>query len=221
MKNTDFFKDRKVTIAGFARSGLACANLLFDLGAKVRITDNKDSKSTRANLARLKSKEIKAELGKHTKEFVKDSDILIISPGVPNNALPVIWAQEFNMPIISEIEAAWILCPATVIAVTGSSGKTTVTTLIAKAIEAFGKKAFVCGNIGAPFSGEVSRMNAQDFVCLEVSSFQLERINTFRPKIAVMLNFSKNHLDRHKDMPEYLEAKKRIFMNQGPGDFLV
>lgn len=221
MKNTDFFKGRKVTIAGFARSGLACANLLFDLGAKVSITDNKDSKSTRVNLAKLKSKEIRVELGKHTKEFVKDSDILIISPGVPNNALPVIWAQEFNIPIISEIEAAWILCPATVIAVTGSSGKTTVTTLIAKTIEASGKKAFVCGNIGAPFSGEVSRVNTQDFVCLEVSSFQLERIDTFRPKIALMLNFSRNHLDRHKDMQEYLQAKKRIFMNQGPGDFLV
>lgn len=221
MKNTDFFKNKKVTIAGFARSGLACANLLFDLGAKVSITDNKDSESTRANLTKLKSKEIKAELGVHTKKFVKDSDILIISPGVPNNALPVIWAQEFNIPVISEIEAAWISCPATVIAVTGSSGKTTVATLIAKAIEASGEKAFVCGNIGVPFSGEVSRMNAQDFVSLEVSSFQLEGVKTFRPKIAVMLNFSRNHLDRHKDMQEYLEAKKRIFMNQGPGDFLV
>jgi len=126
-----------------------------------------------------------------------------------------------NIPVISEIEAAWILCPATVIAVTGSSGKTTVTTLIGNIIEASGKKAFICGNTGTPFSAQVSKMRVEDFVCLEASSFQLEHIRDFNPKVAVMLNFSKNHLDRHKDMREYLEAKKRVFMNQKKDDFLV
>lgn len=221
MRNKDFFKDKKVTVVGFARSGLACANLLFDLGARVSITDNKDNQSTRSNSGKLKSKEIKVELGLHTKEFVTGRDILIISPGVPANALPIIWAGMQKIPVISEIEAAWILCPSTIIAVTGSSGKTTVTTLIAKVIEASGKKAFTCGNIGTPFSAQVSRMREGDFVCLEVSSFQLEHIKDFSPKIAVMLNFSRNHLDRHKDMKEYLDAKKRIFRNQKDDDFLV
>ena len=221
MRNTDFFKNKKVIIAGFARSGIACANLLFSLGTDVSISDNKETQATRLNLSKLKSKKIKSELGVHTREFLRHNDILVISPGVPKNALPILWAQELNIPVISEIEVAWILCPATVIAVTGSSGKTTVTTLIAKTIEASGKKAFICGNIGTPFSAEVSNITGEDFVCLEASSFQLEHIKDFKPKVGVMLNFSKNHLDRHKDMREYLEAKKRIFMNQKKDDFLV
>ncbi len=222
MKNTDYFKDKKVTIIGFARSGLACANLLYDLGAKVCVTDNKDSSPMRSNLAKLKSKKIKVELGRHSQEFIKNRDLLILSPGVPNDALPVIWSEEqFRIPIISEIEFAWILCPATVIAVTGSSGKTTVTTLIGQILEGSGKRVFVCGNIGNPFCGEVQKMQTGDFVSLEVSSFQLERTKDFKPKIAVILNFSRNHLDRYKNMEEYWEAKKRIFANQEKDDFLV
>lgn len=221
MINTDYFKNKKVLIAGFARSGLACANLLYDLGLDVSITDNRDCDSTRSNLLKLKSNNIKVELGKHSQELVKNKDLLVISPGITNSALPVVWAQQLNVPIISEIELAWMLCPATIIAVTGSSGKTTVTTLIGKIITACRKKAFVCGNIGNPFSAEVHKMAKDDFVSLEISSFQLERIRNFKPKISVMLNFSKNHLDRYKDIEEYLDAKKRIFMNQEECDFLV
>ena len=221
MKNTGYFKNKKIAIVGFARSGLSCANLLSDLGAEVSVTDNQDNDLTRSYASRIKSKEIKTELGKHSQEFIKGRDLLVISPGVPNDSLPVIWASEFNIPIISEIELAWILCPATIIAVTGSNGKTTVTTLIGKILEAGGRKVFVCGNIGNPFSGELEKMREGDFVSLEVSSFQLERIVNFKPKISVMLNFSTNHLDRYKDMREYLEAKKRIFMNQDKADYLV
>jgi len=221
MKNTDYFKNKKVTIVGLARSGLACANLLYDLDADVSITDNKDTDVIRSNILKLKSKEIKVELGKHTQEFIRNKDLLVVSPGVPNDALPVIWAEQFKIPIISEVELAGILCPATIIAVTGSSGKTTVITLIGQILEASGKRVFVCGNIGNPFCGEVQNLQIGDFVSLETSSFQLEGTKSFKPKIAVMLNFSKNHLDRHKDMEEYLEAKKRIFINQEKDDFLV
>ncbi|MDD5730191.1 MAG: Mur ligase family protein, partial [Candidatus Omnitrophica bacterium] len=221
MRNTEFFKNKKVTVVGLARSGLSCANLLHELGARVFVTDNKDCGPARENLAQLKSKDIKAELGGHTKGFVEGSDLVIISPGVLDKALPVVWAKEFRIPVISEIEFAWMLCPATVVAVTGSNGKTTVTTLIGKILEADGKRAFVCGNIGNPFSSEVRKMNEGDFVSLEVSSFQLEKIKTFKPRIAVILNLSRNHLDRHSDMQEYLDAKKRVFMNQDTFDFLV
>jgi len=221
MINTDYFRDKKVTVVGLARSGLACANLLFDLRAEVSVTDNQDNDLTRSNASKIKSKEIKVELGKHSQEFIRGRDLLVISPGVPNDALPVIWASAFNIPIISEIELAWVLCPAAIIAVTGSNGKTTVTALIGKILEAQGKKVFVCGNIGNPFSGELEIMREGDFVSLEVSSFQLERIVNFKPKISVMLNFSINHLDRYKNMQEYLEAKKRIFMNQDKTDYLV
>ena len=221
MRNTSRYKNKKILIAGLARSGLSCANLLYDLGSIVSITDNNDNEVTRLNASRLKSKQIKLELGRHTKEFMRDAQLLIISPGVDNQALPVIWAQESGIPIISEIELAWDLCPATVIAVTGSCGKTTVTTLLGKILEASGKNVFVCGNIGTPFSLEVEKMQEGDFVSLEISSFQLERIKRFKPKISVILNFTRNHLDRYSNMQEYLEAKKRIFLNQDNQDFLV
>jgi len=221
MINTDSFKNKKITIVGLAKSGLACADLLSDLGAGVSVTDNNDSELTRQGLSKLKSKNIKSELGRHTQEFIRGRDLVVVSPGIPDNASPVVWSKEFKIPIISEIEVAAILCPATVIAVTGTNGKTTVTTLIGKILQARGERVFVCGNIGNPFSGEVSKMKEDDFVSLEVSSFQLEKIQAFKPKISVILNFSRNHLDRYKDMREYLEAKKRIFMNQDKDDYLV
>jgi len=221
MHNSEYFSGKKVVIVGVAKSGLACANLLITLGAKVSITDNQDNESTRLNAEKIEFAQIKVELGRHTPEFIKGNDLVIISPGVPNDALPIVWARELNIPVISEIEFAWRLCPATVIAITGSNGKTTVATLIGKVLESSGRKVFVCGNIGTPFSQEVSKMKEGDFVVLEVSSFQLENIKDFRPKISVILNFSRNHLDRHKDMQEYTEVKKRIYLNQEKSDYAV
>ncbi|MDD2679804.1 MAG: UDP-N-acetylmuramoyl-L-alanine--D-glutamate ligase [Candidatus Omnitrophica bacterium] len=221
MSSKDYFKGKQVLVVGLARSGVSCANLLYDLGAQVLVTDNQDNANTRRNLSLLKSKEIKVELGKHSRDFVADKDLIVISPGVPNDALPVIWAKAENIPIISEIELAWILCPAQVIAITGTNGKTTVTTLIGKVLAAAGKNVFTCGNIGRPFCSEVQNMQAGDFVALEVSSFQLEYIDTFKPKVSLLLNLSRNHLDRYKDMAEYLTAKKRIFKNQTATDYLV
>jgi len=221
MKNSEYFRDKKVTVVGLARSGLSCANLLYDLGADVSVTDNQDNDAVRLNTAKLKSKDIKIELGKHSPEFIENRDLLVVSPGVNNSSLPIIWAQNQKIPIISEIEVAWILCPATVIAVTGTNGKTTVTTLIGKILEAKGEKVFVCGNIGNPFCDEVSEMEEGNFVSLEVSSFQLERVKTFKPKVSVILNFTCNHLDRYRNIQEYFEVKKRIFMNQDESDYLV
>lgn len=221
MRNKDYFKGKRVLIVGFGRSGLACANLLHDLEAQVYVSDNQDNNLTRANLLELKSKEIKVELGRHSRDFIKERDMVVVSPGVPNEAQPILWAKEENISVISEIELAWILCPAEVIAITGTNGKTTVTTLIAKVLEAAGKRVFTCGNIGTPFCSVVENMRPGDFVSLEISSFQLEGIDTFKPRISVILNLSRNHLDRYKDMPDYLMAKKRIFMNQDVSDYLV
>ncbi|MFA5286864.1 MAG: UDP-N-acetylmuramoyl-L-alanine--D-glutamate ligase [Candidatus Omnitrophota bacterium] len=221
MRNKDYFKGKNILIAGFARSGLASANLLHDLGASVSITDNSDNAITRQNLKELKSQKIKIELGKHSRDFMKGIDTVIISPGLSNEALPILWAKEARIPVISEIELAWLLCPAQIIAITGTNGKTTVTTLVGKIIEATGKRVFTCGNIGKPFSLEVEKMRDGDYVSLEVSSFQLENIDSFRPKVSVVLNLSRNHLDRYSDMQEYLKAKKRIFKNQDSSDFLV
>ena len=221
MRNNDYFKEKKILIVGFARSGIASANLLYGLGAQVFVTDNQDNDSTRQNISKLKSKEIKIELGRHSQDFMRGKDLVIISPGVPNDALPILRARKEGIPVISEIELAWILCPAEVIAITGTNGKTTVTTLIGKVLEAGGKNTRICGNIGSPFCLEVEDMKRGDFVALEISSFQLENVDTFKPRIAVILNLSCNHLDRYKDMQDYLAAKKRIFRNQDTADYLV
>ena len=221
MQNTEYFKGKNVTVVGLARSGLACANLLHSLGACVCVTDISDDTQTKAFADRLSSKDIQVELGKHSEDFIRQAALVVISPGVALNAQPIIWAERFAKPVISEIELASMLCPAEIIAVTGSNGKTTVTTLIGKILEESGKKVFVCGNIGNPFCAVVDKLSKGDFVVLELSSFQLETIKDFKPKIAVILNLTPNHLDRYNNMEEYLNAKKRIFMNQDKSDFLV
>lgn len=221
MRNSNYFKNKKITIVGLARSGAACANLLQRLGASVSITEIKDNAQTKEACAKLCSGDILVELGGHSRDFIKPADLVVISPGVPADALPIKWAGEFNIPVISEIEVASILCPAAIIAVTGSNGKTTVTTLIGKVLAAAGKKVFVCGNIGNPFCGEVEAVQEDDFVVLELSSFQLETIKDFKPRIAIILNLTPNHLDRYNNIQEYLDAKKRIMMNQDQDDFLI
>ena len=221
MRNTAYFSGKKITVLGLARSGYTCASLLSRLGAEVSVSDSSDNESTRSLAGQLDSGVIKIELGTHSEEYIEGRDLVVISPGIPDSALPVFWAKQRGIKVVSEIEVAWSLCPAKVIAITGTNGKTTVTALIGKIIEASGKTVFTCGNIGNPFSGEVEKMREGDFVSLEVSSFQLEHIVNFKPSIAVILNVSRNHLDRYADMREYLSAKKRIFMNQDSGDYLV
>ncbi|MCK9571702.1 MAG: UDP-N-acetylmuramoyl-L-alanine--D-glutamate ligase [Candidatus Omnitrophica bacterium] len=221
MRNSGYFKNKKITIIGFARSGLACANLLYSLGAKVRVSDSADNQQTSANILKLKSLEIQVELGRHSRDFVIDSDLIVASPGVPAGAEPFIWAKQLGIPVISEIEVASILCPAEIIAVTGSNGKTTVTTLIGLMLKACGKRAFVCGNIGNPFSAVVESIQPEDYLVLEVSSFQLETIREFKPRIALILNVTLNHLDHYNNMQEYALAKQRIFINQDKDDFLL
>lgn len=221
IRGGEYFKNKKVTVVGLGRSGLAAASLLYDLGAQVSVTDSQDNELTRLNAEQLESRKIKCELGSHSRGFIRSRDLVVVSPGVEDTSPAFVWAEESGTPVIGEIELAWILCSGTVIAVTGSNGKTTVTTLIGRMLEKAGKRVWVCGNIGRPFSGEVARIQAGDFVALEVSSFQLERIISLKPKISVILNFNANHLDRYSDIDEYFQAKKRIFMNQTEGDYLV
>ncbi|MCM8770763.1 MAG: UDP-N-acetylmuramoyl-L-alanine--D-glutamate ligase [Candidatus Omnitrophica bacterium] len=221
MKKIDF-KGKKVGVVGLAKSGLAASLLLKDLGAQVWVTDVNDNDTLRKNLSILNSQGInKVELGRHSEEFIKGKDLLVVSPGVSNASWVILRAEELRIPIISEIELAYLVCPAKIIAVTGTNGKTTVTTLIGRVIQASGKKAVVCGNIGNPFTQEVGKLKEGDFVSLEVSSFQLERIKDFKPFISVILNFTPDHLDRYKDIQEYLAAKKRIYINQDSSDFVV
>lgn len=221
MMNKNYFKDKKVLVVGLGSSGYAAACLASDLGAKVSVTERDINETIQIYADRLKPRHVKLQLGRHSEPFVKDNDLVILSPGVDNKSLPVIWADSYNIPMISEIELAWLVCPAKIIAITGTNGKSTVTTLIGEVLKRANMRVHVCGNIGNPFSGEVRSMQAEDYVSLEVSSFQLERIQTFKPKISVILNFTTDHLDRYDNIEGYLEAKKRIFMNQTEDDYVV
>ncbi|MBU0549567.1 MAG: UDP-N-acetylmuramoyl-L-alanine--D-glutamate ligase [Candidatus Omnitrophica bacterium] len=220
MINQDYFRNKEITVVGLARSGLACANLLYSVGARVSVTENKNSTQVKDYALKLHPS-VRRELGGHSREFIQERDLIVTSPGVEYSSQVLAWARELGIPVISEIECAWILCPASVIATTGTNGKTTTTTLIAEVLKASGRNAFALGNIGTPFSAQVNQIESRDFVSLEVSSFQLETIKSFKPKIAVILNFTPDHLDRYPDMSSYLAAKSRIFMNQDNRDYLV
>lgn len=210
---------RRVVVVGLGKSGTSASRLLAERGDKVFITEIKDDKNIRASLDCLIKDETlqknNVELGCHTAKFIIDSDLVVLSPGVRMDSFPVKLAEERNIPVISELELAYSMCPAPIIAVTGTSGKTTVATLIGRMLTCSGLDAIVCGNIGNPLSGEIKRIKNDSIVVLEVSSFQLEKTQAFKPKISIILNISANHLDRHKDMKEYISLKSKIFSNQG------
>jgi len=215
-------KNKIVTIVGLGRSGIASAKLILQLGGQVKVSDSASAKKIQQSLIDSKlEKKIIVESGQHTKEFIQDSDLLVLSPGVRFDAQPVLWAREKNIPVLGEIEFAWQHCPCGVVAITGSNGKTTTATVTAEILKTAGRSVALCGNIGSPFSKYVLGLKPTDLVVLEVSSFQMETIETFKPHVAVFLNFSQNHLDRHKDLEEYFTAKARIFMNQTSEDFAI
>ncbi|MFH0941329.1 MAG: UDP-N-acetylmuramoyl-L-alanine--D-glutamate ligase [Candidatus Omnitrophota bacterium] len=215
------YKNLKVTVVGLARSGMAAARLLKESGALVSLTEKNNTPVLEKLAVQLKAEGIGVELGSHSRSFVEGRDFIVISPGVRPDADPVKWARESGIEVISEIELAFSFCQAPVIAITGTNGKTTTATLIGEVVKAAGVKAHVLGNIGTPFSSAVLSIRKEDIVSLEVSSFQLEAIKDFRPKIAVILNLTPDHLDRYKTVAEYLDAKKRIYMNQDKDDFLI
>ena len=208
----------KVVIVGLAKSGLEAARLLASRKDTVFITELKNNLASRESadllIAEGALKPGNVELGSHTDKFIKKADLMVVSPGVRRDALPVKLAEAGKIPVISELELAYTMCPAPIIAVTGTSGKTTTTTLIGRMLKSAGFDAVVCGNIGNPFSGEIKRIKKNSIVVLEASSFQLELIDKFKPAVSIILNVSDNHLDRHKDMEEYVTAKCRIFLNQ-------
>jgi len=225
-------ENKKVTIIGSQKSAISLAHLIIRLKGKVKITaHNPKDEISEALKSLIASKKILAEWGRHTREFIEKSDIVVLSPGVPFDADPLLWAREKGIVVFGEIEFAAQFCSKPIIAVTGSNGKTTVVNLISEVLTAAGYRPCLCGNVGVPFSSCVLDLEHKDYVVLEVSSFQLESmvdslnapedIKGFTPDIAVLLNFSQNHLDRHKDMNEYFAAKRKIFLNQDKNNYAV
>jgi UDP-N-acetylmuramoylalanine--D-glutamate ligase len=209
---------KRVTVAGAARSGLAAAELLARRGARVTLSD---SRAELPEADRLRSLGVTLELGGHTRDTFTSADLVVLSPGVPPEHDVVQAARDRGVPVIAEIELASRWLQGRVIAITGTKGKSTTTALTGRILEAAGFKVTVGGNIGSPLSAQVSESTPDTFHVVETSSFQLEQIDTFHPWIAVMLNVSPDHLDRHPGVEAYATAKARIFENQNASDFAV
>jgi UDP-N-acetylmuramoylalanine--D-glutamate ligase len=214
-------RGKKITIIGLARSGVAVVNAVHQRGGMPKISEFKPRAEVEDQLKALPLTKITFEFGGHTQNFIEDSDYLVLSPGVRLDIPPVQWAKSRGIEVMGEIEFAYRLCPCPIVAVTGSNGKTTTSTLIAEILKKAGRRAVLCGNIGSPFSKHVLDLKQTDTVVLEISSFQLESTAHFKPHVAVWLNFSQNHLDRHKDLQEYFDAKKKILANQDASDYAV
>ena len=208
----------RVTVVGAARSGIAAALLLADRGARVTVSE---SRAEVAESESLETRGIALELGGHRTGTFAGADLVVLSPGVPPELPPIAVARNRGVPVIGEVELASRWLKGRMIAITGTKGKSTTTVLTGRMLERAGFHVTVGGNIGAPLCGQVAASTAESLHVVEASSFQLEQIDTFRPWIAVMLNFSPDHLDRHPSVATYGAAKARIFENQDERDWAV
>ena len=185
------------------------------------VSDSKPSDQLQEEIPLLLDHGIVVETGGHGERTFRGQDLIVVSPGVPVDAQPLVQARALGETVIGEIELASRFFPGTIVAITGSNGKTTTTTLAGEIATAGGIRTLVGGNIGTPAVSLVAEASLESVVVLEVSSFQLETIQTFRPQIAVVLNITPDHLDRHRTFAAYVDAKARIFENQNPSDFSV
>jgi UDP-N-acetylmuramoylalanine--D-glutamate ligase len=219
MTDTPFsVRDKRVVVVGAARSGVAAAELLVRRGARVTLTDIRDQID---DADALREAGVSLELGGHRESTLTGADLIVLSPGVPSRQPAIEAAQRAGVPVTGELELASRWLRGRIVAITGTKGKSTTTTLAGRMLEAGGHKVLVGGNIGHALSSQVDASTDDTIHVIEASSFQLESVQTFRPWIAVLLNFSPDHLDRHASVEEYAGAKSRIFANQQQSDWAV
>ena len=211
-------RGKRVTVVGAARSGVAAAQLLVRRGASVTLSDKRDRVDEEAA---LRSAGVELELGGHRAETFTTADLIVLSPGVPGSLPELVDARRAGVPVIGELELASRWLRGRMVAITGTKGKSTTTTLTGRMLEAGGHRVLIGGNIGHALSAQVESSTAETIHVVETSSFQLESSQTFHPWIAVLLNFSPDHLDRHASVEEYAGAKARIFANQTSEDWAV
>ncbi len=216
------YKNKNVAVLGAGLSGTAAALLLEAEGAHVTVLDSADEKKLlKPTLENLRAKNVRVMCGPEVEHDSSSYDLVVLSPGIdPDSPL----AQNFSsrkIETIGELELGWRSCERPVIAITGTNGKTTTTELVAQMLNACGQRTIACGNIGKPLSDIVRRQEKYDVLTVEVSSFQLETIRTFRPSISAWLNFAPDHLDRYASVAEYRAAKLRIFDYQTADDVAV
>jgi UDP-N-acetylmuramoylalanine--D-glutamate ligase len=211
-------RGKRVTVAGAARSGVAAAELLVRRGAEVTLSDVRERLDEEDRLRRAG---VTLELGGHRAPTFTGADLIVLSPGVPPAQPVVDAARRAGVPIMGELELASRWLRGRIVAITGTKGKSTTTTLTGRMLEAGGRRVLVGGNIGHALSAQVEASTAETIHVIEASSFQLEGTDTFHPWVAVLLNFSPDHLDRHATVAEYAAAKARIFANQTEADWAV
>ncbi|HEX7297211.1 MAG TPA: UDP-N-acetylmuramoyl-L-alanine--D-glutamate ligase [Pyrinomonadaceae bacterium] len=212
---------KKVLIIGAARSGIAAAKFLQARGAVVALTDRKELDNWSAEARALKDIGIGLVPGEVPTWLLDQLDLVVVSPGVPSNIIPIRYAERAGAEVIGEVELAFRYLKGRVIAITGSNGKTTTTSLIGELLQNAGLKVQVGGNIGTALISMVETSRDDGWTVVEVSSFQLETIRTFHPSVAIVLNVTPNHMDRYETFNDYAAAKHRIFMNQEAGDVAV
>jgi UDP-N-acetylmuramoylalanine--D-glutamate ligase len=213
--------NKRVLVVGLGKSGVASALFLKAHGAQVTVSDAKPQDQLKAEIPLLLDHGIAVETGGHGERTFRGQDLIVVSPGVPFDAPPLVQARALGETVIGEIELAAQFFSGSIVAITGSNGKTTTTTLAGDILKAGGFPTVVGGNIGTPAITLVEGTSQHTVAVLEVSSFQLETIKTFRPKVAVVLNITPDHLDRHRTFAAYVDAKARIFENQETTDFAV
>jgi UDP-N-acetylmuramoylalanine--D-glutamate ligase len=211
-------RGKRVVVVGAARSGVAAAELLVRRGANVTLTDLRPEIEDEE---RLRSVGVTLELGGHDATTLMSADLIVLSPGVPPRIPVLDAARRAGIPITGELELASRWLRGRIVAITGTKGKSTTTTLTGRMLEAGGFHVLVGGNIGLALSAQVDASTADTIHVVEASSFQLESTDRFKPWIAVLLNFSPDHLDRHESVQEYADAKARIFANQRESDWAV
>ena len=212
----------RTLVVGLGASGIAAARLLLERGARVIVNDRRARSELEAVAASLEAAGAQLELGHHDPELFTSVDRVVVSPGVPPlEALEA--AEAAGIPVLSEIELAAAFIEGTIVAITGTNGKSTVTTLLGEICARSGRPTFVGGNLGTPLVEVVGQSAAapDGFVVVELSSFQLERVFAFRPHLAIFLNLSEDHLDRYRSYGEYVAAKARIFRAQRREDFAI
>lgn len=219
------YQGRSIAVIGMARTGMAVAEVMKDLGARVVLYDRKPADEVADAIAEAERLGIEARPGTDTVDF-SQVDLLVPSPGVPANAPVFAEAARCGVEVISEIELAYRLSKAPIIAITGTNGKTTTTVLTGKMMMADGRDTYIAGNVVAgdirlPLIQAAHSARADSVIIAEISTFQLEWIREFRPNVAMLLNVSADHLDRHASVEEYAQLKARIFENQQPDDFAV
>lgn len=215
------YQGKTVLVVGLARSGIAVVKALKGLGAKVIANDIKTRQQLDSSISELEQLDVELYLGDTPDALVDKVDLMVISPSVPIDSPFVQKAQRLGCEVISELELAYRLCSAPIVAITGTNGKTTTVTLTGEILKKAGFNAYVVGNIGVPFVSKALEMDDGDIAVVEVSSFQLEAIRDFHPRVAAILNITPDHLNRHKTMENYIAAKARIFENCTPGDWVV